>query len=289
MELSGGDSATMSGVLAWLTVQSINIGVGIVVLLIGWWLAGRVRKLMVHWMERSSRLDPIVESFLGSLIYYALLLVVVIAGLNLMGVQTASLIAVLGAASLAIGLALQGSLTSLAAGVLIIVMRPFKIGDYIEVSGHTGTVKAINLFLTELTTYDNIQKLLPNSAVWGATVTNYTSYATRMLDVEVAITYGDDIGTAISTLRRLGETHDAVLSDPAPDAFVSGLAESAVNVTMRVWVPNTDYWPLRRELTKRAKEEIQTAGLTIALPHRAILVSHTTGPEAGSASDWTTA
>ena len=281
--------AAMGNVLGWLTVQGINIATGIIVLIVGWWLAGRVRRLMINWMERSSRLDPIVESFLGSLVYYALLIVVVIVGLNLMGVQTASLIAVLGAASLAIGLALQGSLTSLAAGVLIIVMRPFKIGDYIEVSGHSGTVKAINLFLTELATYDNIQKLLPNSAVWGATVTNYTTNATRMLDTEIAITYGDDIETALTTLRRLGETHDTVLADPGPDAFVSGLAESAVTVTMRTWVPNADYWPMRRELAKRAKEEIQKAGLTIAVPHRAIVMQARATPGEGTASDWTAA
>jgi len=272
-ENAAADATLADTVIAWLTVQGINILTGIALLLVGWWLAGRIRRWVTRWMERSDRLDPIVETFLASLLYYGLLVVVVISALNLMGVQTTSLIAILGAASLAVGLALQGSLTSLAAGVMIIILRPFKIGDYIEVSGHAGTVKSINLFLTELATYDNIQKLMPNSEVWGATVTNYSVYATRMLDIEAGISYGDNIETALSTLRHLAESHEKVLADPAPDAFVTGLGDSSVDLTLRVWVPASDYWPMRRELTKRAKEEIERAGLSIPFPHRQVFLS----------------
>lgn len=276
-DIADGTAGVIDAVVAWLTVQGINILSGLLILAVGWWAAKIVKGWVLRYMQRSDHLDPLVESFLASLIYYGLLVLVVIVALNLMGVQTTSLIAVLGAASLDIGLALQGSLTSLAAGVMIIVMRPFKIGDFIEVSGHAGTVRKIDLFLTELATYDNIQKLLPNSQVWGATVTNYSVYATRMLDIEAGISYGDDIQTGIDTLRRLAESHEKVLADPAPDAFASGLGDSSVDLTLRVWVAASDYWPMRRELTKRAKEEIEKAGLSIPFPHRQVIMSNGSG------------
>lgn len=261
----------IDAVLAWLAVQGVNIVVALVLLAVGWWIARIVKGTFERWIERSDRMDPMVEQFLSGVIYYSLLILVLIIALNLMGVQTASLIAILGAASLAIGLALQGSLTSLAAGIMIIVMRPFKIGDYIEVSGQAGTVKSITLFLTELATYDNIQKLLPNSQVWGATVTNYSVYATRMLDINVGIDYEDEIDKALETLRQLAQSHDKVLAEPAPDAFVTAIGESSVDLTLRVWVAASDYWPMRRELTKRAKEEIEAQGMSIPYPHRQIL------------------
>lgn len=283
MEQNADDPATLvDGVIAWLTVQGINLLTAIIVLIVGWWLAKQIKNWAVRYMERTDHMDPIVESFLASLVYYGLLVVVIISALNLAGVQTTSLIAILGAASLAIGLALQGSLTSLAAGVMIIILRPFRIGDYIEIGDHAGTVKSINLFLTELATYDNIQKLMPNSEVWGATVTNYSVYQTRLLDIDVGISYGDDIETALTTLRRVADTHEKVLAEPAPDAFVSGLGDSSVDLTLRIWVAASDYWPLRRELTKRAKEEIERAGLSIPFPHRQVIM--TNGARASSAA-----
>ncbi|MEM8853451.1 MAG: mechanosensitive ion channel family protein, partial [Pseudomonadota bacterium] len=255
----------------WLAVQGINIVIALVVLFVGWRLARLAQSLFERWIERSDHMDPIVEQFLSSLLYYGLLVILLIIALNLFGVQTASLIAVLGAASLAIGLALQGSLTSLAAGVMIILIRPFKIGDYVEINGHAGTVKTITLFLTELATYDNVQKLLPNSEVWGNTVTNYSVYATRLLDIEVGIDYEDDIEAGLKVLRDLGEGHDQVLAEPAPNAFASDLGESSVDLTLRIWVAASDYWPLKRELTKAAKEAIEEAGLSIPYPHRQIV------------------
>lgn len=264
-------STVLDSIVTWLTVQGINILTAIVLLVVGWWLAKRIKDWAVAYMDRSDYLDPIVESFLASLIYYGMLAILLIVALNLAGVQTTSLIAVLGAASLAIGLALQGSLTSLAAGVMIIVMRPFKIGDYIEVSGQAGTVKSITLFLTELATYDNVQKLMPNSEVWGATVTNYSVYATRLLDIEVSVDYDDPVDKALGALATLAHTHPKVLPEPAPNAFVSGLGESSVDLTLRVWVAADDYWPMLRELTKRAKETIEAGGMSIPYPHRQVV------------------
>jgi small conductance mechanosensitive channel len=255
----------------WLAVQGINIVVGILILLAGWWIARLASRVFTRWTERSQRLEPLVEKFLSSLVYYGLLALVVIIALNMMGVQTASLIAVLGAASLAIGLALQGSLTSLAAGIMIITMRPFKLGDYIEVSGSAGTVKSITLFITELATYDGIQKLLPNSEVWGSTVTNYSVYPTRLLDINVGVDYADDIDEGLAVLKNLAERTEKVLPEPAPDAFVSDLGESSVDLTLRVFVPASDYFPLKRFLTKMAKVELEKAGLSIPFPHRQVV------------------
>jgi small conductance mechanosensitive channel len=260
----------IDGIVGWLTVQGINIATGLVILLVGWWVARIITGAATRWMERSDRMDPIVESFLASLLYYGLIALIVIIALNVMGVQTTSLIAVLGAASLAVGLALQGSLTSLAAGVMIILMRPFRIGDYVEVAGHAGTVRAINLFLTELATFDNIQVLLPNSQVWGSAVTNYSVYATRMTDIEVGIDYEDDIDAGLKVLREVAEGQEKVLADPEPNVFVSGIGDSAVKLTLRAWVATDDYWPMRRELTKRAKEALERNGLTVPVPQRAI-------------------
>jgi len=270
--MDDGNESVLGDVLDYVVTQGISIVIGLVLLVVGWWAIGWVGRLFQRWIKRSDHLDPLVESFLASLLRYGLMALLMIVVLNLMGVQTASLIAVLGAASLAIGLALQGSLTSLAAGVMLIVLRPIRIGDYIEVSGHAGSVKSITLFFTELATYDNVQKVLPNSQVWGSTITNYSVYQTRLLDIEVGIDYGDSIDAALDVLRRIAEAEEKVLADPAPNAFVSGIGDSSVDLTLRVWVAASDYWPIRRALTQRVKEEIETAGLSIPFPHRQIVM-----------------
>lgn len=275
------DGTTTDGaldvVLAWLAVQGVNILSGIAILIFGWWFARIARRMFVRWLERSDHMDPIVETFLSSLFYYGLLIVVLIIALNLIGVQTTSLIAVLGAASLAVGLALQGSLSSLAGGVMLILIRPFKIGDYIEVGSHAGTVKSIDLFRTELATYDNVQKLMPNNEVWNATITNYSVYPTRMIDITVGIDYEDNIDEGLNILRELAETHPKVMNDPAPNAFVSSIGDSSIDLTLRIWVAASDYWPLMRELTKSAKEAIEARGLSIPFPRRDVTVRQANG------------
>lgn len=258
-------------VIAWLTVQGLSVVYAALVLFVGWRIAGWVKHLSERWMDRTDYIDPMVEQFLGSLAYYLVLAVVVITVLHLFGVQTTSLVAVLGAASLAIGLALQGSLTSLAAGVMILAIRPFKHGDYIQVAGYAGTVKRITLFLTELATFDNIQVILPNSACWGTAVTNYSVYPTRMLDIDVGIDYGDEIGAGLETLLKIAADEPRILAEPAAGAFVDGLGESSVNLRLRVWCSASDYWPLKRALTRRVKEELEAAGLSIPFPHRTLV------------------
>ncbi|MEM0906719.1 MAG: mechanosensitive ion channel domain-containing protein [Pseudomonadota bacterium] len=272
------DGASSSGEVvaaigAWLASQGLNIVLGALILVVGWRVVGIFTRAFERWLTKSDHMDPIVESFLASLVRYGLIAVLIISALSVMGVQTTSLIAVLGAASLAVGLALQGSLTSLAAGVMIILLRPIRIGDYIEVAGQAGTVKSISLFMTELATYDNVQKLLPNSAVWGNTVTNYSVYQTRMLDIEVGIDFNDSIDEGLTVLKELAEADEKVLSDPAPNAFVKGLGASSVDLNLRVFVAASDYWPMRRSLVKRAKEAIEARGLTIPFPHTKLITA----------------
>ncbi|WMS44776.1 mechanosensitive ion channel [Acuticoccus sp. MNP-M23] len=280
----------VSGVLAWLTIQGVNIALALVLLVVGWWLIKILRNWFLRYTERSDYIDPLVESFLASLLYYGMLAVLLIAVLSLVGVETTSLIAVLGAASLAVGLALQGSLTSLAAGVMIIVLRPIRIGDYIDVSGKAGTVKSITLFMTELATYDNIQIMMPNSEVWGSAITNYSIYPTRMLDVGVGIDYEDSIEDALQILREIADEETKVLSDPAPNAYVDEIGESSIDLNLRVWVAASDYWPMRRELMKEVKERIEGGGLSIPYPHRQIVpVKERPGGSAKSANTAKTA
>lgn len=269
---SADDAGLLDSLTAWLAVQGVNILIGLAFVLIGWRLAALLSRWLVDYLERSDHMDPIVEKFLASLLYYGLLALVVIIALSIMGVQTTSLIAVLGAASLAVGLALQGSLSSLAAGVLIILLRPFKIGDYIDVAGKAGTVKSVSLFLTELATYDNIQVLLPNAEVWDSAITNYSVYPTRMLDIVVGIDYEDSIDEGLATLKGIAEQHGTVLSEPPPDAFVSEIGDSAITLTLRAWVPADDYWPMRRELSKLAKEKLEADGLSIPFPRREVII-----------------
>ncbi|MEM8663849.1 MAG: mechanosensitive ion channel family protein [Pseudomonadota bacterium] len=268
MDSVAGEDTWAGAIVAYVAQQGVDILMALVLLVVGWWAIGVFRRAFVRFLERTDHMDPIVEHFLASLAYYGLLAVLLIAVLSLMGVQTTSLIAVLGAASLAVGLALQGSLSSLAAGVMIILLRPIRIGDYVEVNGEAGTVKSISLFLTELSTYDNIQKLVPNSQVWGNTLTNYSVYSTRMLDIDVGIDYDDAIDEGLAVLRRVAERNQSVLADPAPAAFVQAMGESSIDLRLRVWVAASDYWPMRRALMKEVKEEIEAAGLSIPYPHR---------------------
>ncbi len=258
-------------IIAWASAQGVDIAFGLAVLLAGWWAARRVSDAVAKFFHRTNHVDPIVESFLASFLYYALLAVFMVIALNLMGVHTTSLIAVLGAASLAIGLALQGSLTSLAAGVMIILIRPFKLGDYIEAAGESGTVKSITLFHTELATYDNIRKILPNSAVWSSNITNYTTYDTRMLDLTVGIAYEDDIDKGLNILRTIAQNHDKVAKDTI-NVFVSEIGESAIDLTLRCHIPTPDFWPTKRDLVKSIKLTIEREGLSFPFPRREVLV-----------------
>jgi len=262
------DNETVTQIIEVVTGYGLNIVGGIVILTIGWMVAGWAKRTVRNALSRSERIDQMLAGFFASLVKYIILIVTVLAVLNRFGVQTASLIAVLGAAGLAIGLALQGTLSSLAAGVMIIIFRPFSVGQFVEIAGHSGTVKGLNLFTTELATPDNVQIVIPNSSVWGSSVVNYSHHTTRRVDMVLGVGYDDDIGQAIETVNKVLAAESRLLSDPEALVVVGELADSSVNLTIRVWVKSGDYWAVKFDLTRALKEAVDAAGLSIPFPQR---------------------
>ncbi len=242
----------------------------IVILILGVWIANRVRSAVERLMQRFDGIDQTLTAFLAGLARYIVIAVTLLAVLAEFGVQTASLLAVLGAAGLAIGLALQGTLSNVAAGVMLLFLRPFKVNDYIEAGGVSGTVKAVTLFRTELSTPDNVQIFVPNSDVWGSAISNYSYNATRRVEIECGIAYDDDIGKAFDVMRKVVAEDSRVLPSPQPMLAVKSLGDNSVNVICRVWVKAPDYWPFTFDKTREIKEGYDAAGLNIPFPTRTV-------------------
>lgn len=249
-----------------VTGWGLSVIGALAILIIGWALAKWAEGLTRRALNRSSRVDRTLSGFLSSMVRYLVLVFTVIAVLNQFGVQTASLIAVLGAAGLAVGLAMQGTLSNIAAGVMLLMFRPFKIDDYVEVSGQSGTVVSINLFVTELATPDNKQIIVPNSNIWGQSVVNYSHHATRRVDFQLGIGYGDDMDAAFKVVREVIDADERTLPNPAPMIAVGNLGASSVDLTVRVWVKAEDYWDLKFDLTRRFKEAFDAKGVGIPFP-----------------------
>ena len=238
----------------------------IVVFFVGRLVAKWARRAVNRVLERSNVDDTLVP-FLTGMTYYLLMAFVVVAVLGMMGIQTASMIAILGAAGLAIGLALQGTLGNFASGVMLLVFRPFRVGDFIEAAGVAGSVEAISIFTTRLNTPDNVGIVIPNAAVWGSTIKNYAANDTRRIDLVAGISYDDDIGLAIHTIEQILQD-PRVLKEPPPTIAVSELGDSSVNIVVRPWCNRDDYWGLRFDLTRRIKEDLEKVGCSIPYPQR---------------------
>lgn len=237
------------------------------ILIVGWWIAGRLQEALGRLLNRVPRMDATLKSFLRALVRYVVMALTLVAVLAQFGVQTASIIAMLGAAGLAIGLALQGTLQNVAAGVMLLLLRPFNVDDFIDAEGISGTVRSIGLFTSELCTFDGVFVSVPNAQLWGRSIRNFSRNPTRRVDVVVGISYGDDIDRAMEVLRRLFED-PRVLRDPAPDVMVNALADSSVNINIRCWVAAGDYWAIFFHLHKAAKQALDGAGITIPFPQR---------------------
>lgn len=246
-----------------------NVVIAIAILIAGWiggnWIKSQIMKI--------KKLDETLKSFLGTAIKYLIMAIAVITVLQQFGVQTASLIAVLGAAGLAIGLALQGTLSNVAAGVMLLFLRPFNVGDVITCAGVSGTVKSLGLFATELSTPDNIYIFVPNSKLWNADIQNFSRNPIRRQDILVGISYGDDIGKASSTIEKVIKADSRVIQgeegkDPA--IMVTNLGDFSVDLTVRLWTQRTDFWNTKVELTKAIKEALDKDGITIPFPTRTI-------------------
>lgn len=261
------DYLSVDQMMGYVEAYGVPMVGGIVVLVVGWTLAGVISRAAGRSLGRSGRVDETLRIFFQSIIRYLILIVTIIAVLEMFGVEATSLIAVLGAASLAIGLALQGTLQNVAAGVMLIFFRPFKVGDFVEAGGQSGTVKQIGLFTTEFATGDNVQIIAPNSAVWGAPVKNFSFHPTRRVDLVFGVSYEDDIGKAIQTIRDVAEADARGMKEPAAFLAVTNLGDSSVDITLRVWCQAGDYWGLRFDLLRGVKEALDAAGVSIPYPH----------------------
>jgi small conductance mechanosensitive channel len=216
----------------------------------------------------SRRVDASLVPFVSNLVYYVLLAAVVIAVLGLFGIETTSLVAVLGTAGLAIGLALQGTLANFSSGVMLLLFRPFRVGDYIDAGGAAGTVEEIGVFSTTLNTPDNVRIIVPNSGIFGSTIKNFSANETRRNDFVLGISYDDDIAKAIAVVNAVLAKDSRILSDPEPIVAVSELADSSVNLVVRPWCRREDYWSLRYDLTQKFKEELERGGCSIPYPQQ---------------------
>ena len=254
-----------------LTVYGMKVVAAIVIFIIGRWVARGLSNLIKRMMTKS-KTDETLVSFVGNLSYVALLAFVIIAALNQLGIQTASFIAVLGAAGLAIGLALQGSLGNFAAGILMIIFKPFKVDDYIEGAGVAGVVEEIQIFTTQLKTPDNKTIIVPNSKIMGDNITNYTMKGTRRVDFVFGIGYEDDIDKARQVIGSIIDSDERVLKDPAPMVAVSELADSSVNFTARAWTTAGDYWSFYFDTIEKVKKLFDAEGISIPFPQRDVHV-----------------
>ncbi|MHA7858445.1 MAG: mechanosensitive ion channel family protein [Henriciella sp.] len=244
----------------------------LIVLIIGLRVAGWLGRLVRSVSMKQESIDDTLGNFFGSMVRWAVTAAVFIAVLQVFGVPATSFVAVLGALTLAIGLSLQGALGNIASGVMIMIFRPYKLGDYVEAAGAAGTVKDINLFQTVLATPDNVQIMVPNSQAIDGVIKNYSGYSTRRVDVTFGIDYGDDIDKAIGIIRSIVDADDRIMRDPEPFAKVVNLGDSSVDIATRNWVQASDYWDVKFDLTKQVKEAFDKQGISIPYPHQVEIV-----------------
>jgi len=256
---------TLNKIYEYLAAYGLNLLAAVLIFVIGKWVARLVSNLLGKLMEKT-KLDPTLSSFIKNISYVAILIFVAIAALSKLGVETTSLVAAIGAAGLAVGLALQGSLANFAAGVMIILFKPFKVGDLVDAAGALGVVKEIQIFNTILNTPDNRRVIVPNAKITGDNVTNFTGITNRRVDLVFGISYDDDIKAAKEALERVLTGDDRVLADPKPTIAVSELGDSSVNLVCRPWVKPENYWGVYFDTMENGKIELEKAGITIPFP-----------------------
>lgn len=262
----------LSNAEQWLTNNSdlfIQYGVNIISALVILFIGNIIVKAVANSVSKvlqKKNMDRAVVEFIHGLVRYLLFVIVLIAALGRLGVQTASVVAVIGAAGLAVGLALQGSLSNFAAGVLIVAFRPFKSGDYVEIGGVAGSVDSIQIFQTVLTTPDNKMVVVPNGSVIGSPITNYSRHATRRIDLMIGVSYGADLQKTKELLTRICESDERILKEPGIKVGVHTLADSSVNFVVRPWVKTADYWNVYFDLMQAIKEGLDKEGIEIPFP-----------------------
>jgi len=255
-----------------VTAYGLSVIGAIAILIIGVMAAGWAERATSKALTKAKKIDDILRGFFASSARYAVMAFTVIAVLNQFGVETTSFIAVLGAAGLAIGLALQGTLSNVAAGVMLLIFRPFKVGDFIECGSVTGVIDRVTLFITEMHSGDNIQIIVPNAQLWNTSIRNYSHHATRRIDLTIGIGYDADINKAMDLFRGTLESDDRVNKEPEPLIAVTQLGASSVDILVRFWCASGDYWGLTFDMNKALKEACDGAGISIPYPHRTVEV-----------------
>ena len=270
------EPAIINDATHWLTNNqgliieySVNIAAALFTLLIGWFAASLISNGLTRLMK-ARHLDPTITDFIGHLLRYTILAFVIIAALSRIGVQTASFVAVIGAAGLAVGLALQGSLSNFASGVLIILFRPIKAGEFVEVAGTAGVVQTIHIFTTVLTSGDNKMVVVPNANVLNGIIVNYSRMPTRRVDMTFSVAYSADLRQAKQILENLLQADKRILPDPAWTVAVSALTPTSVDLVVRPWVNTGDYWPVWFDLQEQVKLAFEQAGFEVPVPKMAV-------------------
>ncbi|MEM6625442.1 MAG: mechanosensitive ion channel domain-containing protein [Pseudomonadota bacterium] len=258
----------LPGAIAWAT----NLLLALVILIVGLWVAGRVDRAIRRTGERNEKLDDTLFRFLGSLARYVILAFVVIAVLNRFGVETTSIVALLGAAGLAVGLALQGAMSNVAAGVMLLIFRPYKVGDFIDAAGRFGNVDEINLFTTVLQTFDHQQIIVPNGQIWGDQIINHSHHPVRGVDMHFGVAYGEDLDKTREVILSVLSAHEHILKDPAPFVEVETLNDSSVDFLVRPFCDGAHYFDVVYSVPERIKKALDAAGIEIPFPHRKVIL-----------------
>ena len=251
----------------YLAANSLNILYALIIFIIGRWVAILAGKLVGKALGKT-KVDPTLQKFVASLVRISLMVFVVLAVLARLGVATTSFIAVLGAAGLAVGLALQGSLANFASGVLLVIFKPFRVNDFVEIAGATGTIREVGIFNTVLDTPDNLRVIVPNAQVTGGNITNYTANGTRRVDMVIGVSYEDDLKKAKQVMEKTCRADERVLKEPELVVAVCELGDSSVNFVVRPWVNPADYWAVRFDLIEKIKNALDESGISIPFPQR---------------------
>jgi len=259
------DFFTNPGMIDMLIRGVMNLVIAIVIFLVGKWIA-RIVQNMLEKLLRKREIDEVLVDFLGNIVYALILVSAVVAAFDQLGIPATSFVAIIGAAGLAIGLALKDSLSNFASGVMLALFRPFTKGDFIEAAGISGSVDEIRLVSTTLTTPDNKLVIVPNSAIYNDAITNYSAKDTRRLDMVFGVGYDDDLKVVADLLEKICVEHPKVLDEPGVGVFISNLGDSSVDFAVRPWVNTGDYWGVKSEILKTAKIELEAAGCSIPYP-----------------------
>ena len=249
-----------------------NILMAAVILIIGLWISGKVERLIIALSKNSRHLDDTLFKFLGSVARYILLAFVFLAVLNRFGIETTSIVAMFGAATLAVGLALQGAMSNLAAGVMLMIFRPYKVGDFIDTAGRFGLVEEINLFTSVLKTFDNQQIIIPNGKIWGEEIINHSHHPVRGVDMHFGVAYGEDLDKTRAVIESVLNNHPQVLKDPAPFIEVETLNDSSVDFLVRPFCQGSDYFSLLYSIPEQIKKALDEAEIEIPFPHQKVIL-----------------